>query len=55
MLAGSDGCNCSIVGTVATGVTIVARFGDGAWHEPPHPQSKLRLSVGAAITPFEWS
>jgi len=54
MLAGSDGCNCSMVGTAATGVTIVARFGDGAWHEPPQPQSKLRLSVGAAITRFAW-
>ena len=55
MLAGSDGWDCSMVGTAATGVTIAARFGDGAWHDPPQPQSKPRPSVRAAITPFVWS
>jgi hypothetical protein len=55
MLASSDGCNRSTVGTGATRAATVARFGDGAWHDPPQPQSKPRLSAGAEAVPFVWS
>ena len=47
MLAGSEGCDCSTAGMSATRGTAVASATDGAWHEPPQPQSKPRASVGA--------
>lgn len=49
ILAGSDGGDCS---TVAIGETVGVRavsVAEGAWHEPPQPQSKPRASVDAAI------
>jgi hypothetical protein len=47
MLAGSDGCARATTGTGETGAAIAARTGDGAWQEPPHPQSNSRESTGA--------
>jgi hypothetical protein len=46
-LAGSDGCDFSTAGTGEARGTATAIVGDGAWHEPPQPQSKSMACVGA--------
>jgi hypothetical protein len=53
MLAGDAGAQLSETGLGEAGVETFAKFGDGAWHDPPHPQSNPRADAGAAIeSPF---
>jgi hypothetical protein len=48
MLAGSDGGDCSTAAIGKTCAVTVVSVSEGAWHEPPQPQSKPRAFVGAA-------
>jgi hypothetical protein len=47
-LLGSVGWDAAMVGTDERAPTATPRCGDGAWHEPPQPQSYLRCDDGDA-------
>ena len=49
MLAGAAGTATATLGNTGAATAIVAAIGEGAWHDPPQPQSKPRASLGARM------
>ena len=52
-LSGAVGANSTAIGIAAFGALTVGDPGEGAWQEPPHPQSKPPDSLTADTVPTD--